>query len=846
MTTKPPQTFLPARTPLDGELIAFAGSNYVVLDRHEPTIRNVGVAARRRWGLILACVVVSMAAAIAVTALMPATYEATTLLRLDPKFTALPDMLDGLASSEMIATELQFLDARSVAADVVREKGLQVALVEPAGISRDSVVRVVTIVPNVPPARLLLDREGDGWALTAESDPGWTQIFRPRAAASYGPLHQHVQATGEIAVPGATLLLLPMALGIDHLELTLLSEDDAVKALRRHLKFDRPDREADIISMRYRGSNPEALRDVLNTYAGHFIARREGLRKTENRSAVVSLREQIDTLTRALTTAEDTLRAFRETNQMVRADVAASDQVDRAIRVQTERDSLETQRGALAALLASAQRDSIVDPGVPNEYSRLIGATSLVNSPAAAELVRALEAAEADRSALLILRKPDDPDIQALATRIQTINQRIEAFVATNLGAIEKQIAGDDKVLASYRQQLSRIPSSEVQLVRRERGVNTLADMMASLQSRLKEAEVSQGIEDPTLQIADTAVVPERPIWPVVPLNLLAGVIFGLVVGVALAIWRALRDRSVWTRSDVAAASGLGVIAVIPHVRLPRLWRRRKLESQPAAPRVSGNGAAPSARRAKPPRTSVALLAGLPGGAPVLEAYTRLALAVRRGGSDGGAQPGALPRRILVTSAMPGDGKSTSARHLAATLALQGYKVLLIDADLRRGAARKKSGNGATVPGFAETLASHSTLDHAIQTLHVAEGTTIDVVPAGHTRDDMVGLLADPHLANALDHAAATYECIVLDGPPVLVADIALLAAVADGVVLVVRAERTDADALRIATQQLVTVGAPLIGVLLNDVDLRRAARYDSELGYYQVAFDYARRGAGR
>jgi capsular exopolysaccharide synthesis family protein len=821
--------------PLDDELIGVEGPNHVALDRHEPTLRNVGVAARRRWGLIFTCVMVSLAAAAVATVLMPPTFEATTLIRLDPKFTALPDMLAGTGASEMVATELQFLDARGVAADVVREKGLQVVLVVPADISRDSLVRVTRIAPNVPAARLRLDRDGTGWALTAESNAGW---LHAAGAVSYGPLHQHVPANGEVTVPGATLLLRPVAAGIDHAELKLMSEDEAIAALRKHLKFDRPDREADIISMSYRGANPVALRDVLNTYAAHFIARREGLRKTENRSAVVSLRQQIDTLTRALTTAEDTLRAFRETNQMVRADVAASDQVDRAIRLQTERDSLETERAALGALLASAQRDSNTDTAVPPEYSRLIGSSSLVNSPAAAELVRALEAAEADRSTLLNRRKPDDPDVRALSVRIQAINQRIEEFVATHLTTIDGQIAGDDRVLGSYRLQLSKIPSSEVQLVRRERGVNTLAEMVASLQSRLKEAEVSQGIDDPTLQIADTAIAPQRPIRPIVPLNLLAGVVFGLVVGVALVTWRALRDRSVWTRKDVAAACGLSVIAVIPHVRLSGPWWRPGVK--PAETRPQLNGASARTRDGPKTRASAPMRAGLPGGAPVFEAYTRLALAVRRSGDGVGARPDHQARCILVTSPMPGDGKSTSARHLAATLALKGDKVLLIDADLRRGAAGRKSGNGTTAPGFAESLASHSSLDRAIQTLEVAEGTTIDVLPAGYTCADMVSLLTDPHLAKAISQTSATYEFIVLDGPPALVADVALLAGVADGVVVVVRAERTDADALRIATQQLVAVGAPLIGVLLNDVDLGRAARYDAELGYYHAVFNYA------
>jgi len=196
-------------------------------------------------------------------------------------------------------------------------------------------------------------------------------------------------------------------------------------------------------------------------------------------------------------------------------------------------------------------------------------------------------------------------------------------------------------------------------------------------------------------------------------------------------------------------------------------------------------------------------------------------------------------KRVVFTSALPGEGKTLSAINFALMGASRGLRMLLIDADLRCGVIGTVLGCGRA-PGFAELLAGTAQPDDVMREVSLGEQGTVMVIPAGTLPKVPGRVLAIERVQQVLGALGANFDFVVIDTPPVnLLADAALLGSAADAVLLVVRAGYTQSDSLRYAMEQLEAVGAPVLGTLLNDIDLRRNARDDGAYRYIADAERY-------
>jgi succinoglycan biosynthesis transport protein ExoP len=527
------------------------------------------------------------------------------------------------------------------------------------------------------------------------------------------------------------------------------------------------------------------------------VGGRQGVLQGEARRTVDFIGDQIARVSDQLREAEQALQSFREQERVVSLAEEAKTGVSRKAELQAQRNALEAERSALAVLLDAARRRGR-DPA-SSSYRELLAFPTLLRSGTAAAVLGSLTSAEERRSVLLERRTLADPEVQALNARIAQIHAQIESLVATYLQGLTNQVAALDAVLAQSDAKLQSIPTKELRLAELERNAKSSEAIYSMLRSRLQEARIAAAASDLSVRLVDPAVVPRRPVSPRPLLNLAVALMAGLALGVAVALARELADRSLHTRRDLFVTIGAPVVGMIPHAA-PRTGLLKKI-----ARREDGAG------------DTIA----------VAEAFSWLATNVSFLPRDSTGQV------LVITSALPGDGKTTVATNLAATLARTGRRVLLIDADLRGGRIASAL-RLPRAPGLGEVLTGSVGRELAVTRLRLAEGPELHVIVAGCAGAAALQMLGSDHLGELIEWARPAYDVTIIDTAPVsAAADAALIASRSAGVIVVVRAGVTERSAVEFAMEQLAMAQAPIAGSVLNDVDLRRAGAYDRALRYY-------------
>ena len=765
-------------------------------------LRDVTNLLARNWWVIAASLVVVVGATVAYTLYQVPVYESVTSIRIDEDRSELPvlDVLQNLSSGSEVETEMEVLRSRTLAEEVVDSLGLQVQVASPRGVARSVLIEGLFVERWAPEGVYVLERQEDGSFRVSHQEDG----------NDLGTVSTDEGA----ALPGATFTVTERASEHDEIVVVVLPFDRAVLRLQNQLGVARPNREASIVNVRYESADTQLVRHVPNTLASRFIAQGQAIRKTEATSTVAFLEEQIDTLSRQLATAEEVLTTFREEEQVVSIAAEAESQVTQLSRLQAERNTIEAERAALQQLVNEIEQEAqVADPGAPSPYTKLISFPSLLRNQAISELLRNLNTANAERSELLRRRTMQDPDVQSLTQRINDVETQLRETALTYLRGLNEQVNAYDETLADFGIELERIPAREVQLARLQRQTNVLEEVYTVLQNRLQEARILEAVEDPTVRVVDPAVLPAEPIRPRRLLNLLLGLVLGGMLGVGIAFTREYLDDTVHTREDIQQSAGAPVLGMIPRIR----------EAQVNGRRPSGHEGGLAER----------LVAGRDPRNPVSEAYRSLRTNLTF------SNPDDPPRTLVFTSPLPQDGKSTSAANLSITLAQQGTRTLLIDADLRRGILHNVFGVHRE-PGLTDVLTGKAGLDDAIQEVDLGESGTLYFLPSGPYPPNPAEILGSQTMEDLIATLEEEFELVILDSAPLtVVTDAAVLGTKADGVVLVARANKTEKGALAYAREQLANVRAPILGAVLNDVDFRRDARYYSSYGKYGYYYQY-------
>ncbi len=336
------------------------------------------------------------------------------------------------------------------------------------------------------------------------------------------------------------------------------------------------------------------------------------------------------------------------------------------------------------------------------------------------------------------------------------------------------------------------------------------------LLQKLKEATITVGLRSTNIRVVDPALAPGGPSRPQKARNILLAFLIGLVGGVGLALFREYLDNTVKSPDDIEALTGLPSLAVVP--AMPGLNAHQGRLS-----RKAGEGGSPG---------RIELLSYAQPKSQISEAFRALRTSLLL------SQAEHPPQVILVTSALPREGKTTAAVNLAVTLAQLGDRTLLMDSDLRKPGIRRALNLtlGKDV-GLSSYLAGVSSLDEA--TIQHPTITNLSALTTGPVPPSPADLLSSHRMREAIAELRRRFKFIVIDSPPVMAAtDAVILSALTDGVLLVVRSGETPKEAFTRTRDLLAAVKCRLLGVVLNAVD-SSAPDYYYSYRYYPYAYGY-------
>jgi polysaccharide biosynthesis transport protein len=573
-----------------------------------------------------------------------------------------------------------------------------------------------------------------------------------------------------------------------------------------------------IIKVSYRSPDKELTATVVNTLMNTYTENNFKSRFDSTMQASDWLSKQLVDLQMKVETSQEKLVQYQKEHEILGIDEKQNITTEKLDELNKELTSAESERidkESIYRLVQAGDSDAIASSAGALDASGAGGPS--------ASLLESLRSKQADlkiQAAQLSTQfGPAYPKVAQLNSQLKEVDAQIlsetrkvgakirEQYMA----ALQRENMLHD-ALEKQKQEANKLNESSIQYSILKRDLDSYRQLYEGLMEKMKEAGVSAGLKSNNFRIVDVARVPTAPVEPNVPRNLAFGFILGLTSGVGLAFLLEGLDNTVRTTEQAQVISGLAPLGIIP------LGSRTAREVANSKRLVIANS-----------KEAVELITQVRPQSQMAESYRALRTSLLL------SNLGSPPKVIMITSALPQEGKTTTSINCAVVLAHKGVRVLLVDADLRRPSIHKTLGIGPR-SGLSNVLTGSATLEQAITRSSVLPN--LSVLAAGTPPPNPAELLASANMREVLDQLRNQYDHIVVDTPPALsVTDAVVLSPRADAIVLVIRSGHTTKQALRRSRDLLMQVNAKVAGVLLNAVDLSSPDYYY----YYEYQGKYSR-----
>ena len=779
---------------------------------------------KRRYRLVLILTLIGLAAGAYIAAKAPATYQAVATIRLAGERRALTGQIESPTpelgrTADPLASLTQLIYSRSVLGAVVDSLGLRLRSATPEfGPGRLDSIKVDSLAP------------GDTILVTFYQNGVKAKLANREARAHYG----QVLDLGTVRfavhsvpdVPNAGLYVINREKAIDNLL-------DAIFVNQRL--------GTDIVDVKYLATSPRTAQRVVNTTVLEFqrLNVRSAKEKSQRRRAF--LEDQLHQTDSMLARAQAELAMFHSKQQLASSQNALDAAQTYRATLDARASEIEADRSTFAGLLAQMRKTGTENEG---EALRALAASpGIATNPTVSNYYKELDDYQYKLDSMTTgpwRAAPTNPDLIRLKSLMASKKAQLKQAVASHVATLDGQINSLRNLRARSGASLQILPAMAEEEARLTGRVQTLTSSSDNVRQEYQKARMAEEVEAGDVDIVNLADTPYAPVWATAPLKLGIGLLLGLLFGAGGAFLLEALNTSIRKPEDLEIALHVPGLAVIP---------RLTTGSAPAPRRLGGLLRPGKRAELDAKRTTASSLGTVAQPFSIgVEAFRMLRTSLVW------CEQGDNMKTLVVTSAAPGEGKTLTSANLSVTFAYDGLRVLLIDCDVRRPRLHGLF-QVPRSPGLMELLTPSYNGSDAAQSLtfNPSAGRTdsgrpisdvirptnvrgLSLLTCGALPTNASNLLSGVRMRVLLQELAKSFDLVILDTPPVLAtADAGILASLADGVLLVVRAGQTDRVAAKRAHQQLVNVGARIVGTVLND-----PGGEVSQYGDYYYPYDYA------
>lgn len=402
-----------------------------------------------------------------------------------------------------------------------------------------------------------------------------------------------------------------------------------------------------------------------------------------------------------------------------------------------------------------------------------------------------------------------DTELQILSLKRDELGQKYTSN-HPKIQAIAAQEVKLNKRKSSTLAKISKLPETQQELLKLERDYKVSNTIYLDLLNKIQEFNISKASSVGNVYIVDTAVVYDVPVKPKKTLILALGGLLGLMFGTVLVFLKKALHQTVHNPEKIEEVTGIPVYATVPLSTGVKLTSGFKKDRRQKRLLAIENGTDPAIESLRSLRTSLHFA--------LLEAKNNI---------------------VMITGPSPGIGKSFISSNFAAVLAAAEQRVLLIDADMRKGYLHNLL-NKKITPGLSDLISKQASLEEAIHTVQVGDGGSLDVIMRGKTPPNPSELLMHSSFKEVLDQLSAKYDLILIDTPPVhAVTDPTIIGALAGVVFMVVYSDQHSMKEIEHAVTRLSHTGIETKGFIFNGYNAKKTSYGYGGYGYYSYYGDY-------
>jgi capsular exopolysaccharide synthesis family protein len=581
-----------------------------------------------------------------------------------------------------------------------------------------------------------------------------------------------------------------------------------------------PVRLARLVVVSFESKDPKLATRIVNAHAKHYIEQNFQFKIEATHEAERFLQDEVNKLKGKVEAAEDKLQAYSREKQIFITEQGQNTATDQLTRLQEEynkKQEVLVQKKSYFDLIEEGRGDTL---------------PQLANNQLIAELSSKLADQEKEDSRLRITYGPEWGARKQIISQIETLKKRIREEKDKIIDTAKAEYTAADRQERTYhaalegqRKLVETLNQDFIHYNILKRDADSVKQLYDSLLQRQKEASVSASLRATNIRIVDPAEVPERPVKPRKALNLALGALMGMVFGVGLAFFQEYLDNSLKSPDDVTRFLNLPTLGTIPNLQ--------SLSEKHSYGSGYGYGTKNPAKEVSKTAEKVSLEL-ISHGSPsslMAEAYRSARTSMLLSSAD---HP---PQVVLITSAVPSEGKTVTAINTAISLTQTGKRVVLIDADMRKPRVHSVFALGNAM-GLSSFLTGSAVLKDV---LHESSVPNLFVLPCGIIPPNPGELILSTRFTQLMQVLRQYFDYVVIDSPPVAnVSDARVLASSADAAILVVKAFSTSQHLAQRAADLLRQSRIRNIGVILNDLDVHaRTGYYSSYSGRYYYPSNY-------